>query len=123
MKLSLLSLFVMVFMLSVGGEAGGLINCENPKGEDGESHTEGCLKQLCTNGVWVSSLDDTVCCYENEAFQPNTLITTTTAQDGCTTTSMVCMLDGNKARMVFNVENNCAKQLAENKKDELEGRA
>ena len=63
-----------------------------------------------------------MCCYEREAFTPNTTITATTTQDGCTTSSIECRLDGNKAKMVFQVENNCPKHFMENKMDALGGK-
>merc|ERR1711892_1003825 len=92
------------------------------KGNAGDVHTEGCLKQTCKNGVWRPSLEETVCCYEREAFTLHTTITATTTQDGCTTSSIECRLDGNKAKMVFQVENNCPKHLMENQMDALEGK-
>ena len=63
-----------------------------------------------------------MCCYEREAFTPHTPITATTTQDGCTTSSIECRLDGNKAKMVFHVENNCPIHLMENQINALEGK-
>ena len=62
-----------------------------------------------------------MCCYEGEAFTPNTTITATTTQDGCTTTAIYCRMDGDKAKMEFKVENNCHGHLMENQKDALGG--
>ena len=74
-----------------------------------ESYTEGCLKQTCKNGVWRPSLEMTVCCFEREAFPPNTTITAITTKDGCTKSSMECIPDGDKAKMVLKLENSCNK--------------
>ena len=63
-----------------------------------------------------------MCCYEREAFTPNTTITATTAQDGCTMASVDCESDGDKAKMVFKIVNNCQKLSTENQMDELEGK-
>ena len=60
------------------------------------------MKQTCKDGVWRPSLEQDVCCYNDEAFPPNTTITATT--DGCTEASIECRSDGNKARMVLNVD-------------------
>ena len=55
----------------------------------------------------MSSLDETVCCYEGDAFTPNTTLLTTTADDGCTTAYIECRKDGHRAEMVFKVQNDC----------------
>jgi len=88
---------------------------------DRESYTEGCIKQTCKNGIWRPSLEETGCCYEGEAFPPNSIITAVIAEDGCTRTTIECRPDGNKAKMVLNVENNCPAPLVVNSLDELEG--
>merc|ERR1719427_2238603 len=101
MKLAIIFITFMLYLLSdhfseVEGAKVIQEKCTKPKGNVGDAHTEGCLKQTCKNGVWRPSLEETVCCYEREAFTPNTTITATTTQDGCTTSSTECRLDGNK---------------------------
>ena len=88
------------------------------QGNDGDFHTDGCLKQTCKNSVWRPSFDETVCCYEGEAFTPNTTITATTT--GCIMTSIQCREDGNNAKMVLQVENTCQRLLEGKQMNELE---
>ena len=61
-----------------------------------------------------------MCCYEGEAYTPNTSIMATTSQDGCITSSIECGIDGNTAKLVFQVEKNCPKSLEANQMDKLE---
>eukprot|EP00092_Neocalanus_flemingeri_P010981 GFUD01011824.1.p1 GENE.GFUD01011824.1~~GFUD01011824.1.p1 ORF type:complete len:447 (+),score=101.01 GFUD01011824.1:59-1399(+) len=123
MKFSFPHLFVMVFVAvqlsKVVEGQGSQKNCQKPKGTEGESWTEGCIRQTCKDGVWMATLEKTVCCYEREAVTPNKNIITTTSQDGCTTTTLDCTLDDGQAKMVFSAENSCPKPATENQIEEL----
>ena len=75
------------------------------QGNDGESYTEGCLKMTCKAGVWRSSLDASICCYNRQPYLPNTTITAT--EDGCATAVIYCTQEDDVATVVLQVENNC----------------
>eukprot|EP00092_Neocalanus_flemingeri_P017335 GFUD01018750.1.p1 GENE.GFUD01018750.1~~GFUD01018750.1.p1 ORF type:complete len:194 (-),score=32.26 GFUD01018750.1:135-716(-) len=107
MKVAVVSLFIMLYALSVGGEKRLEKKCTEPKASDGDFYMEGCLRITCKNGVWRPSLEETVCCYQRQAYTPHTIITATTAQDGCTTSSIECRLDSGNAKMIVQVENSC----------------
>ena len=82
------------------------------QGNDGESQTDGCLKLTCKNGVWRPSIDQTVCCYDGEAFTPGGIIIEKTGQDGCTISSIRCVSDiDNKAEMVIDVSSSVCLDL------------
>merc|ERR1711892_951061 len=52
----------------------GSTACRHPKGYEGESYTEGCLKNTCKAGTWRTSMDGALCCYDKEPYQKNTII-------------------------------------------------
>jgi len=83
-------------------------SCKKPEGYDGDSYTEGCLKHTCKSGVWRTSLDQNLCCYQREAFKPGSTITTSPSADGCATTSIVCEFHNNIARAIIKHNNWCA---------------
>merc|ERR1711892_597592 len=85
----------------------GSSSCTNPKGYDGESYTEGCLKNTCKASVWRTSMDGSQCCYNREPYQKNTTITTTVTDDGCVKATIECEEDGDKATMILHTENYC----------------
>ena len=78
--------------------------------------TNGCIKETCRDGFWVATMNDGVCCHEHQAHKPNTIVTTTMADD-CIGTSIECRLDGDSAKMVFLAENHCPKPATESHVD------
>ena len=79
----------------------------NIKGDDGDFFTEGCLKKSCKSGVWRASLSHDTCCYNGEAFQPETTITTLT--DGCVAAVLNCVREDDVAKTVFKINSTCGK--------------
>lgn len=79
--------------------------CENPKGLDGDSFADGCIRHTCKKGVWRVSLNLAQCCYQGKPFQTNSEISATTASDGSSKATINCVLNGNTAEMVLTVEN------------------
>jgi len=79
--------------------------CDHPKGLNGESYTEGCVRHTCKKGVWRVSLDLLQCCYHGESFSPNSMIFSTTTSDGSSKATINCLLKGDTAEMVLTVEN------------------
>ena len=77
------------------------------QGYDGESYTEGCLKNTCKAGTWRTSMDGALCCYDREPYQKNTTITSTVTEDGCVRATTKCGEDGDKAMMILHTENYC----------------
>merc|ERR1719153_1322247 len=73
-------------------------SCRHPEGREGESFTEFCLLKKCKGGVWRTSLDPSLCCYEGQAFSPNTTVTTTMSEDNCVKASVNCMVDRGNAK-------------------------
>merc|ERR1711892_63225 len=99
----------------------GSSSCKHPKGYDGESYIEGCLKNTCKASVWRTSMDGSLCCYDRKPYQKNTTITSTVTEDGCVKTTIECAEDGGKAMMILHTENYCedhsaVEQVAEIKK-------
>jgi len=86
-------------------KAEGISSCKHPKGYDGQSYTEGCLKKTCKTSVWRTSMDESLCCYDREPYQKNTTITVT--EDGCIKATIECVEDGDKAMMILHTENYC----------------
>jgi hypothetical protein len=54
-------------------------------------------------------MNDDVCCFKQEAYQPGTIIDRITADDGCTEMAVVCSPDG----VVFENKNSCPKPATE----------
>jgi len=112
----------MVVLLVHCYQVKGSNDCSHPKGSDGESYTEGCLKQSCKNGSWRPSLDGSVCCYEREPFKPGSIISSTTSEDGCTTSSIECKIEEKDAKLDLKVENNCRSSIVPNQMEAIEQR-
>merc|ERR1711892_162456 len=106
MRVVAVVLVLFLDLLSVpGGE--GSSSCKHPKGYDGESYTEGCLKNTCKASVWRTSMDGALCCYDREPYQKNTNITSTITEDGCVKATVECGEDGQKAMLILHMENFC----------------
>ena len=54
-----------------------------------------------------------VCCFEGEAYQPNTTISTTFSEDSNILGTVECIMNGSNAKMVFRLDNDCPKQTIE----------
>merc|ERR1712106_760166 len=85
----------------------GSTACRHPQGYDGESYTEGCLKNTCKASIWRTSMDGALCCYDRAPYQKNTTITSTVTEDGCVRATIKCGEDGDKAMMILHTENYC----------------
>merc|ERR1712106_547111 len=85
----------------------GSTACRHPKGYDGESYTEGCMKNTCKASVWRTSMDGSLCCYDRKPYQKNTTITSTVTEEGCVKATIACGEDGDKAMMIVHTENYC----------------
>merc|ERR1712179_350644 len=68
----------------------------------------GCLKKQCKGGVWRTSLDTTVCCYNGKDYSPNTIVSTTMSKDHCLRATMECKEDRGEGRLELSVKNLCA---------------
>merc|ERR1711892_284585 len=102
MRVVAVVLVLFLDLLSVpGGE--GTSSCKHPEGYDGESYTEGCLKNTCKATVRRTSMDGSLCCYDREPYEKNTTIT----EDGCGTATIKCVEDDGKAMMILHTENSC----------------
>merc|ERR1712106_596129 len=99
------ALFLILYILSVN--CASKLQCSHPKGDDGDFFTEGCLKKSCKSGVWRASLSHDTCCYNGEAFQPETTITTLT--DGCVAAVLNCVREDDVAKTVFKINSTCGK--------------
>lgn len=87
---------------------GGSNKCDHPTGEDGSSHTEGCIRLTCKKGVWRTSLDSSVCCYDGAPYTPGDTVITTV--QGCSQATLVCQdHPHNRPTLALQVENKCGK--------------
>merc|ERR1712168_315521 len=66
--------------------------CQHPEGVNGEAYIEGCVKYTCKKGVWRPSIDKSTCCFNGEAFEFGSRIST--VDDDCTTAYLECTNDG-----------------------------
>ena len=66
----------------------------NEQGFNGDSYIEGCVKHTCKTGVWRPSIDKSTCCFNGEAFEFGSTITTVDDDDDCTTAHLECTRDG-----------------------------
>jgi len=105
MRVVAATLVLFLDLFSVGRGEGRGTACRHPKGYDGESYTEGCLKNACKAGIWRTSMDGNLCCYDREPYQKNTTITST--KDGCVKATIACVEDDGKAMMILHTENSC----------------
>ena len=71
----------------------------------------------CKAGVWRSSLDTSLCCFNKQPYFPNTTITAT--EDGCATAIVYCKQEDDVATAVLQVENNCEEHSTEEQVQEL----
>jgi len=100
MKVLVLVFLVTCILSTVWGR-----DCDSPTAVEGESRVSGCVRITCKGGVWRPSLDHSVCCYDGATYtSDNTVITTTTAADGCTVAQLVCT---EEAKTVVNIVSNC----------------
>merc|ERR1711892_1212099 len=100
MRVVAVVLVLFLDLLSVpGGE--GSSSCKHPKGYDGESYTEGCLKNTCKASVWRTSMDGSLCCYDRKPYQKNSTSTSTVTEDGCVKAAIECGEDVDKAVMIL----------------------
>jgi len=100
-----------------GGKA--LEGCLNPKGREGESVSEGCIKQTCKKGIWRSALDSTVCCYDGESYAIGSSLPTVLSDDGCGAVDHQCVLDDGQAVLQLHVENRCSGYATQDQAREL----
>merc|ERR1711887_3524 len=66
--------------------------CQHPEGVNGEAYIEGCVKHTCKKGVWRPSIDESTCCFNGEAFEFGSRIST--VDDDCTTVHLECTNKG-----------------------------
>merc|ERR1712106_480222 len=85
----------------------GSTACRHPQGYDVESYTEGCLKNTCKAGIWRTSMDGALCCYDRAPYQKNTTITSTVTEDGCVRATIKCGEDEDKAMVILHTETYC----------------
>jgi len=97
---------LVLFFLSHDIQGG--TSCKNPQGKDGDIFTEECLIKKCKGGIWRTSLDSSVCCYEGKAYHPNTIVSTTMSEDQCGKATVECKEDMGDARLELSVKNFCA---------------
>ena len=71
----------------------------------------------CKAGVWRSSVDTSLCCYNKQPYLPNTTITAT--EDGCAKAVIYCRQEDNVATVFLEVENNCREHSTEEQVQEL----
>merc|ERR1711970_483881 len=83
-----------------GAKAQAEKECKNPKGGEGETYKEGCMRHTCKKGAWRVSLDYSESCYEGASYPPWTIITTST--EGSAEAAIQCVLNGDTAEMVLN---------------------
>ena len=62
------------------------------QGVNGEAYIEGCVKHTCKKGVWRPSIDKSTCCFNGEAFEFGSRIST--VDDDCTTVYLECTDNG-----------------------------
>lgn len=121
MKIALFPILGMVLCFfggnvsSVEMEARRPKNCKKPNAKHDTvlSVAKGCIKQTCSNGFWKSSMNDDVCCFKQEAYQPGTVIDNILAEDGCTEMTVHCSQVGGAATVVFKNKNSCPKPATE----------
>jgi len=89
--------------------------------EEGDTIVEGCVRKTCKSGVWRPSLEKLVCCHNNEAFQPQSIISTTSSPDGCFTASIECVLEDNAAKTLLKTKRTCGKPSTKEEVDNLKG--
>jgi len=92
-RLLLLTSYLCLLPAVMGGQ------CQQPKGQDGDRLTTGCIVLTCKSGAWRPSLDPMVCCYNGEPFQFGSTITVVNSADNCVTTSLECGEKGIKTRI------------------------
>jgi len=105
MRVVAATLVLFLDLFSVGRGEGRGTACRHPKGYDGESYTEGCLKNTCKASTWRTSVDVSLCCYDRQPYQKNTTINST--EDGCVKASIKCVEDDGKAMMIIHTESSC----------------
>merc|ERR1719153_491283 len=110
-------LYLKVVDKKTGGKA--LEGCLNPKGWEGESVSEGCIKQTCKKGIWRTALDSTVCCYEGESYAIGSSLPTVLSDDGCGAVDHQCVLDDGQAVLQLHVENRCSGYATQDQAREL----
>jgi len=66
--------------------------CQHPEGVNGEANIEGCVKHTCKKGVWRPSIDKSTCCFNGEAFEFGSRIST--VDDDCSTAYLECTNNG-----------------------------
>ena len=62
------------------------------QGVNGETYIEGCVKHTCKKGVWRPSIDKSTCCFNGEAFEFGSRIST--VDDDCITAYLECTNNG-----------------------------
>jgi len=107
-------LLIILQTATVSGVKG---NCQNPKGIDGTSRTEGCIRYTCKKGVWRTSLDTGLCCYEGVPYQPGERVVTT--KEGCSQATITCLDQGNTPTLALQVENMCGEVATRDQMDQL----
>jgi len=64
-------------------------------------------------------MNKAICCHERIAYKPNKIISTSTAEDGCTVLTIECKEEGNVAKTVVRQTSNCPKPSSEDQVEEL----
>jgi len=87
--------------------------------DEGDTIVEDCVRKTCKSGEWRPSMEKMVCCHNNEAFQPQSVISTTSSPDGCFTTSITCVLQGDSAKTIIKTKQTCGKSSTKEEVDNL----
>jgi len=93
--------------------------CINPKGADGDTMVEGCLKKTCKKNIWRVSLDPAVCCFEGKPYPIGTSLPTVLSDDGCGVAHHQCVLQDGQAVLQLHVENICSGYATKDQAREL----
>merc|ERR1712212_279308 len=78
--------------------------CQHPEGVNGEAYIEGCVKHTCKKGVWRPSIDKSTCCFNGEAFEFGSRIST--VDDDCTAAYLECTDNG--IETVISISSHCS---------------
>ena len=75
--------------------------------QGGSVITRGCTKRICRKGKWKTEINKAICCYDQKAYEPNQIISKSTAEDGCTVITIECKMEWSMATVV-NISSSCS---------------
>ena len=81
--------------------------------------SEGCIRKTCKNGVWRSSLDSMICCYEGKPYSPGSSVATVLSEDGCGAAHHHCQLQDGQAVLLLTVDNRCSEYATQEQASEI----